>query len=296
MGKIRLKTLGDDEQEQLDVAVAQKRRAVKKEKKGEVVADKAETVVSEKAPKKVKAPKKEAVVIEEGVEVEKEVVEVADEKAVEAPVETKKSSTSKKGKSSKKVFGKNALKAQKLTDRTKKVSIDEAVKLLKTMKYAKFDETVEVHINIKETGLKGDVILPHGTGKDVRAVIADEKVLKEISEGIFNFDILITTPGFMSQLVPFARVLGPKGLMPNPKIGTVTDKPEEAMKKFKGGTVNFKSEPKSPIIHQAVGKMSFQDAQLVENISAFLGAITKKNIVSAYISGTMTPSVQIEVA
>lgn len=270
MGKIRLKTLGDDEQEQLEVAVAQKRRAVKKEKKGEAL------------PEKV-------------VDVTPEVIAEPEEVVVED--ETSKAPTKKtRGSASKKVFGKNALRAQKLTDRTKKVSLETAIKLLKDMKYAKFDETVEVHINVKEIGLKGDVTLPHGTGKEVRAVIADEKVLKEIGDGVFNFDILITTPAFMSQLVPFARVLGPKGLMPNPKTGTVTDKPEEAMKKFKGGSVNFKSEPKAPIIHQAVGKMSFKDGQLVENISAFIGAVSKKNIVSAYISGTMTPSVQIEVA
>lgn len=278
MGKIRLKTLGDDEQEQLEVAVAQKRRAVKKEKKGEAM------------PEKVDAGAPE--VVSEDPEV------VSHDVTTEVPEESKPAVSAKKakGSSSKKTFGKNALKAQKLTDRTKKVSLETAVKLLKEMKYAKFDETVEVHVNIKEMGLKGDVTLPHGTGKEVRAVIADEKVLKEIGDGVFNFDILITTPAFMSQLVPFARVLGPKGLMPNPKTGTVTDKPEEAMKKFKGGSVNFKSEPKAPIIHQAVGKMSFKDDQLVENISAFIGAVSKKNIVSAYVSGTMTPSVQIEVA
>ncbi len=278
MGKIRLKTLGDDEQEQLEVAVAQKRRAVKKEKKGEAMPEKVEAVAPE-------------VVSEDPVVVSHDVT-------TEVPEESKTAVSAKKakGSSSKKTFGKNALKAQKLTDRTKKVSLETAVKLLKEMKYAKFDETVEVHVNIKEMGLKGDVTLPHGTGKEVRAVIADEKVLKEIGDGVFNFDILITTPAFMSQLVPFARVLGPKGLMPNPKTGTVTDKPEEAMKKFKGGSVNFKSEPKAPIIHQAVGKMSFKDDQLVENISAFIGAVSKKNIVSAYVSGTMTPSVQIEVA
>lgn len=278
MGKIRLKTLGDDEQEQLEVAVAQKRRAVKKEKKGEAM------------PEKVDAGAPEVV--------SEDPVVVSHDVTTEVPEESKPAVSAKKakGSSSKKTFGKNALKAQKLTDRTKKVSLETAVKLLKEMKYAKFDETVEVHVNIKEMGLKGDVTLPHGTGKEVRAVIADEKVLKEIGDGVFNFDILITTPAFMSQLVPFARVLGPKGLMPNPKTGTVTDKPEEAMKKFKGGSVNFKSEPKAPIIHQAVGKMSFKDDQLVENISAFIGAVSKKNIVSAYVSGTMTPSVQIEVA
>ena len=210
------------------------------------------------------------------------------EEVVEDKVEVKKSTKSKK------VVGKNALRVAKLADRTQKMPLADAVELLKKMSYAKFDETVEVHVNIKEQGLKGDVVLPHGTGKEIRAVIVDDKVLKDIADGVFNFDILITTPANMSQLVPFARVLGPKGLMPNPKTGTVTDKPEEAMKKFKGGSVNFKSEAKAPIVHQAVGKMSFPTEHLVANISAFLGAVSKKNAVSAYIAGSMTPSVQIE--
>ncbi len=258
MGKIKLKTITDTEQELMDAVKTTKRKAVEKETSVEVVV---ETPVAEMT----------------------EVVEQ------EKTAEVKKSP-----KVARKTTGKNAKRVAKMADRTKKMSVRDAVELLKKMSYAKFDETVEVHVNLKEQGLKGDVVLPHGTGKEVRAVIVDEKIIKEISDGVFNFDILITTPANMSQLVPFARVLGPKGLMPNPKTGTVTDKPEEALKKFKGGSINFKSEAKAPIIHQAVGKMSFPTDHLEANISAFLGAVSKKNIVSTYIAGSMTPSVQIE--
>lgn len=257
MGKIKLKTVTDTEQELMDAVKATKRVPAKKEAAPEAVVEApvvvAEEVVAEKAPAKKSAPQ-----------------------------------------AKKKVVGKNAKRVASMADRMVKMPLADAVELLKKMSYAKFDETVEVHVNIKEQGLKGDVVLPHGTGKEVRAVIVDDKILKEIGDGVFNFDILITTPANMSQLVPFARVLGPKGLMPNPKTGTVTDKPEEALKKFKGGTVNFKSEAKAPIIHQAVGKMSFPSEHLVANISAFLGAVSKKNIISVYIAGSMTPSVQIE--
>jgi large subunit ribosomal protein L1 len=84
--------------------------------------------------------------------------------------------------------------------------------------------------------------------------------------------------------------------MPNPKNGTVADNPEEAAKKFKGGSIHFKAEPKAPLIHQAVGKLSFKDDQLVQNVQTFIEAVQKKNILSVYISGTMTPSVQLEIA
>lgn len=97
----------------------------------------------------------------------------------------------------------------------------------------------------------------------------------------------------MPKLVKYARVLGPKGLMPNPKNGTVSENPEQAAKKFKSGGIHFKSEAKAPLIHQAVGKVSFKPEQLTENVGAFVKAVGMKNITDVYVSATMTPSVRI---
>jgi large subunit ribosomal protein L1 len=287
MGKIRLKTLGDDELEQQQAVDAKKRREAKKEKKGEEVEMAAEAVVTPEAP-----------VVEAAA-----ATEMSEETQTEAPKEKgakekakEKAAKKAEGAAKKSKTGKKALEARKKVDSSKKYAVADAVALVKTLTYVKFDETVELHMNMKELGVKGEVTLPHGTGKELKVAIADEKLLKDIEAGTFDFDILITTPAFMPKLVPFARTLGPKGLMPNPKNGTVSDKPEEAAKKFKGGNVRFKTEPKAPLIHQAVGKMSLTESQLVENIEALLGAVQKRNIMSAYVSGTMTPSVQLDLS
>lgn len=289
MGKIRMKTLGDDELEQQQAVDAKKRREAKKVAKGEdvVVAAEAAPVMEMSAEAPIEAAPVDAAPVEgEKAPKEKGAKEKAKEKAAK-----KAEGAAKKSKT-----GKKALEARKKVDNMKKYSVADAVALVKTLTYVKFDETVELHMNMKEAGAKGEVTLPHGTGKELNVAIADEKLLKDIEAGTFNFDILITTPAFMPKLVPYARTLGPKGLMPNPKNGTVSDKPEEAAKKFKGGNVRFKAEPKAPLIHQAVGKMSLTEAQLVENIEALLEAVQKKNIMSAYVSGTMTPSIQLDLS
>lgn len=283
MGKIRLSTLGDKDAEKKQAVDAKKRRDAKKVKKGEevtpdVTVEKTETPVIAHVDGRAgdKPTEHEADAPQEGT------IQEAEAKSVRPQVRRVR------------VVGKNRKAATKKIDTTKEYALAEALKLLKDMSYAKFDETVELHVNLKEKGLKGEVTLPHGTGKQVRVAIADEKVLAAIEAGTFDFDILITSPAFMPKLVPFARVLGPKGLMPNPKKGTVSEKPEEAAKKFKGGTINYKSEAKAPILHQSIGKLSFKQDLLVENADILLKAIGRKNIVSVYISASMTPSVRLE--
>lgn len=177
-------------------------------------------------------------------------------------------------------------------DRT--VTLADAIKLLRKIKYAKFDESVELHLNIDKEGLKGEVELPHSTGKSTRIKIVDDKVLADIEKGEFNFDVLITHPQYMSRLARFAKVLGPKGLMPNPKAGTISDNPEEVVKKFSQGAIRWKTEAKAPLIHQMIGKISFEDKALVENASALLSSVGKSHIQSAFIKTTMSPSLPIE--
>lgn len=189
----------------------------------------------------------------------------------------------------------------KLIEKGKQYSVKEALELVEKTHLAKFDETVELHINTLTAGVSGHVTLPHGTGKQTRVAIlapskdakAAEDLLKEIEAGKLNFDILIATPDAMPKLAKVARVLGPRGLMPNPKNGTVTAKPEEVAAQYAGGQMNFKTEAKTPIIHLAVGKLSFGAAKLSENIEAALAAVKTSNMKSVVVKSTMSPAVKL---
>ncbi|KKQ36631.1 MAG: 50S ribosomal protein L1 [Candidatus Roizmanbacteria bacterium GW2011_GWA2_37_7] len=134
----------------------------------------------------------------------------------------------------------------------------------------------------------------HGTGKSVKVAIVDDVVLAKIGKGVLDFDILISHPSFMNKLAKYAKVLGPKGLMPNPKAGTIGPEPEKLAEKFKKGTVRWKTEPKFPLIHQIVGKISLKPEQIAENTRSFIQSVGTKNITKAYIKLTMSPALQID--
>lgn len=261
MGKIRVKTIGDEEQEQKEKLKAEKRAEAKKQAKG---ADATEEVKAEK-PEKGKDYIKKA--------------------------------PNKKQKHSKKY-----LEVVQLVDKLKKYQLAEALELLEKLKITKFDETVELHINTLEKGISGSVTLPHGTGKEMRIAIANaaadlkavEDLVKSVEAGKIEFDVLIATPDSMPKLAKIARVLGPRGLMPNPKNGTVTPKPEEVAKKFAGGQINFKTEAKFPILHIAVGKLSFGDKKLAENIKTTIEAVKLKNVKNITLKSTMSPGIKID--
>ena len=192
--------------------------------------------------------------------------------------------------------GKKYLAAKSQVDKKKLYKLAEAVELLKKMKYGKIDESFELHLNVLETGLKGEVEFPNSTGKTIRVAIVSDAVLLEIEKNKLDFDILVTHPSFMPKLAKFAKVLGPKGLMPNPKAGTISPNPEEVAKKFLKGNTRWKTEPKSPLIHQMIGKSSFEAKKLVENAEALLNSVQKKNITSGYIKTTFSPSVKIDLS
>lgn len=236
----------------------------------------------EKAAQKKIAKKKDEV---------KEEVKPAEVKK-EKKAETKKEKKVVKVES--KVRGKKYQKIAKLVDKNKSYPLSEAIKIVKTLKTAKFDETVELHLNVDETGLKGEVSLPHSTGKTVKVAVVDDKLLEQLEKGKFDFDILVTHPSFMPKLAKFAKVLGPRGLMPNPKAGTISPKPEEVVKKFEKGVLRWKTEPKFPLIHQMIGKISFDDKKLIENAQAFLDAVGMKHILKVYVKSTMSPSLKID--
>lgn len=282
MGKIRVKTLGLEEVEKEQAEKAKARRDAKTLRRTQG-----------------KELKKGKDITEETVEtLEKETEPQAEPKAGQETVSEKKETKtqSKKDKKVKeKKRGKNYQRVSSEIKKETKYGLQDALKLLKKLTYTKFDETVELHINLKEGSVKGEVSLPHGTGKTVRVVVFDDNLVQDIEKGTINFDILIARPSDMPKLAKFAKILGPKGLMPNPKVGTVSDEPEKALKKFEKGTIRYKSESSAPLVHQAVGKLSLAEKDLAENISVFLSAVGKKNISQVFLKSTMSPSIRIEV-
>jgi large subunit ribosomal protein L1 len=229
---------------------------------------------------------------ETAVKTEKEAkAQAKEEKAVEAKANEEKTA---KANVSKKVRGKKYISAKKKIGDVKKTKLAEAVELLKKAKYVAFDESVDLHMNVEKTGLRGEAELPHSTGKTVRVAIVNDQVLEALAAGKIEFDVLITHPSFMSKIARFAKILGPKGLMPNPKAGTVSANPEEVAKKFMKGTLRWKTEPKFPLIHQQIGKLSYDSKNLVENAQAFINAVGKAQIKRMFIASSMGPSIEIE--
>ncbi len=280
MGKIRTKVLG---LEQIEEEQKKKRREQLQQKKARQSAQKIRAQGLKGGERMV-----EVQVKEKDIEKMEKVKKIMEEKAeIKKPAAIKRPKTEKKR-------GKNYQNAKKSIEKDKKYSLLEAVKLLKKIKYTKFPESVELHLNVDKVGLKGEVELPYSTGKKLRVRIVDDKTLTEIEQGRIEFDILIAHPSFMVRLAKFAKVLGPKGLMPNPKTGTVTDNPEAVAKKFEKGSLHWKTEPKFPLIHQMIGKLDFDEQQLVANASAFLKSVGKAHTLSAFIKSTMSPSVKLD--
>lgn len=223
-------------------------------------------------------------------------LEEMEKQADSAQEEIKDGGKKKKAKFAKvKVIGKKYKDNSALLNRETKYPLDRAVDILKKFKTSKFDETVELHINLKEKGVSGQVVFPHGTGKKVVVKIADDALITEIEKGKISFDALVATPEMMPKLAKVARILGPKGLMPNPKMGTISDKPEEVVKKLSAGQINFKTEAGAPIIHMTVGKVSFEGKMLEENIKSALDAIGVAKINSMTLKSTMSPAIRIQV-
>lgn len=182
--------------------------------------------------------------------------------------------------------------AKQKIDRSKLYSVENGVKLAKETSISKFDGSVELHLVVRKEGLSVQVALPHSTGKTKKVVLADEAVISELKKGEINFDVILATADMMPKLVPFAKLLGPRGLMPNPKNGTlIKDKKDAA--KFSADTLTVKTERKQPVVHTIVGKVSLENAQLVDNVEAVLEAVGKKQIEKAYITTSMGPSIKL---
>jgi len=224
-------------------------------------------------------------------------------------------------------LNKRMQEAWKEIDREKVYGLSEAVKLIKSKAKAKFDETIDIAINLNidarksEQNIRSAIVLPNGTGKTLKVAVfakddkadvakkagADmvgaEDLAEKIKSGALDFDRCIATPDMMALVGTLGQILGPKGLMPNPKLGTVTPDVEAAVKAAKGGQIEFRSE-KGGVVHAGIGKASFTEKALEENIKALSAAITKAKpegvkgsyLLRASISSTMGPSVKIKLA
>jgi large subunit ribosomal protein L1 len=221
--------------------------------------------------------------------------------------------------------GKKYLEAAKAVDRTKLYDPDEALALVKETAAAKFDETVEVHIRTGCDGrhadqqIRGAVVMPNGTGKSVRVLVfakgakadeaeaagadyvgAEELLPRIQKEGWLDFDVVVATPDMMGVVGRLGKILGPKGLMPNPKSGTVTMDVTKAINEIKAGKVEYRLD-KSNIIHVPIGKVSFENDKLNENFQALMGAIIKARpaavkgqfLKSVTVSATMGPGIKV---
>ncbi len=186
-------------------------------------------------------------------------------------------------------------KARSLVDRTKAYDAAAAVTLVKKLSYSKFAGTITADILVKDTAVTAELTLPHSTGKSIKVAIADEAVLKEIEAGVINFDVLVSSRQFVPKLAKFAKVLGPRGLMPSPKTGTITENPEAKKKELEAGKMTIKTEKKQPIMHITIGKTDMDTAALAENITAIMTALTGR-IIRISVSATMSPGVKVQIA
>jgi len=221
--------------------------------------------------------------------------------------------------------GKKYLEAAKLIDRSKKYAVDEAFDLVKKISFVKFDATVEVAFRLNldprkaEQNLRGAIVLPHGTGKVSRVVViaqgekakeaeaagADHvgaaELIQKIAGGWFDFDVMVATPDMMGQLGKLGRILGPKGLMPNPKTGTVTMDVEKAVREIKNGKIEYRTD-KVGNIHAPIGRASFTVEQLKENVKTLFDQLMRIKpttvkgtyMKSVTVSSSMSPGVHLD--
>lgn len=222
--------------------------------------------------------------------------------------------------------GKKFTAALAKVDRDKQYAIPEAVKLVKAASFAKFNETVDMAVRLgvdprhADQVVRGTVVLPHGTGKTVRVLVVTQgdrvkdaqaagadfvgvEFIQKLKDGWLDCDVIVATPDVMGQLGALGKILGPRGLMPNPKAGTVTMDVARAVREIKAGKIEFRVD-KTGNVHAPVGKVSFSEQQLAENIQAFMDTIVKAKpaaakgvyLRSATVSSTMGPGVRLDMA
>lgn len=271
--------------------------------------------------KTAKAGKRSAKALKE--EAEKQAKE--DRKATGEAAETKAKAQVKPARSRLERRGKNFREKAKLIEKGKAYKLEEAVELAQKTSHVKFDATVEVHINLgvdprhADQNIRDNLVLPAGTGKSVKiAVLTDDaaaakkagadiagtdELLADLDKGQLNFDVLIAAPALMPRLGKYARTLGPRGLMPNPKSGTVTNDVTKAVAEAKAGRVEYRVDS-TGIVHIGVGKVSFSQAQLLDNLKAVMASVksnkpqaVKGNYIKAvHLTTSMGPSIKVDLS
>jgi len=301
MGKIRIKTLGTEGEEAQKAKQAEKRKQKKLRKLAKVKqAGKVPGLKGEEKEVSLERDKKKrevAKAFEKKVEDKPVTDREKKERGEEAEKEKKpkRKAVKKKAEPVTRVRSKRCQKVAKLVDPVKVYKLEEAVELVKKTSGVSFDESVEVHMNVTEKGVKTSLTFPYFTGKKRKVAICDEKVLAQIEKGNLDFDVLLAKPDNMAKLAKFAKILGPKGLMPNPKQGTITADPEKTKKEIEGGKQEIKTEEKAALIHTVIGKVSQSKGELLENLSALIDAVDPNKIEKMVLTSTMGPGIKVEV-
>jgi len=219
----------------------------------------------------------------------------------------------KTGQSRKKVRAETRSKkyqvAKELVEKTRDYKILEAVELAQKSSYSKFPGTLEAHINTNSKGLRGLISLPYLSGKELTILafgkeadksgsdlVGTEETIKDILKGIINFDVLVTTPEWMPKLAPTARILGPRGLMPNPKSGTISDNLKKAVEELQSGKVEYKTEPNGQVIHLPIGKGNQTASEIEANIQVLYQTIGKSRIKKITLASSMGPGVRVDLS
>ncbi len=178
-----------------------------------------------------------------------------------------------------------------------KVALAPESALKQLISFAGANKTIDLHLNVLETGLRGEVKVPYSTGKNIRVEIFSDKTITALNNNEFNFDILLATPADMPKLARYAHHLGPKGLIPTHKGGTIPADPEGRAKQLSAGaTIAYKTEPKFPIIHISLGKTSQKTEELTSNLTTLLKEVGATKITSAYLTANQTPSVRLDLS
>jgi len=244
----------------------------------------------DKKPQKVRIP---------GLKGGERVVAVQTEPVPKPEIEKDKKEEEKKTPkkiSKPKIRGKKYKAAQAKIDPHKTYSLKEAVRLVKNTSITSFDGSVEVHFKVSDSKTQGQVKLPYLKAKKKKVEIASEKTLKKLEKGKIDFDVLLATPSFMPKLAKYAKILGPKGLMPNPKQGTILKNPKKEVGKFEEPLFSFKTEKEQPLIHTVIGKVSQKEKELEENFKTLVKAIGPHKIKKAVLTSTMGPGIKLNLS
>jgi large subunit ribosomal protein L1 len=218
---------------------------------------------------------------------------VANENTEANPTDGTQTSTKQKTKKVR-TRGQKYTMVRSQVDKTKTYDAFAAIELIKKLSYSRFDGTITADVVLRSAGESVTLTFPHSTGKTVRVAIVNDELIAQIESGVIDFDILVTSAQFMPKLARLAKVLGPKGLMPNPKNGTITDKPENKKAELEGGKVTIKSEKKAPLMHVTIGKVSMDTKNLVENLT-ILTDVLKGRMLRLSLSASMSPSVKVAI-